>query len=600
VDFEGTPWPRMLVGDVAVDLVDFDAASALIVGALDAPDPLAVVSANLDHIHHFAKDCPWAAAPPAEETGTRSGGGLRWLTLLDGVPLVLGANSLTGRSWPKLSGSDIAEPILETAASLGASVGFLGGSAEAHRELRRRISARIPSIRIAGTWAPTRAEITDAAASDRIAADIRAAGVDILIVGLGKPRQEEWIAHHGLATGARVLLAFGAVIDFMAGEQQRAPHYVSRFGAEWAWRLAHEPRRLGRRYLVHSPRAWLRMKRSARITEASVESTSPMTDDRGQFIDHTGHAAITVVVVTFNSARHIPTVVDSLRLQARQQSIRLIVVDNDSSDDTIACVRQHDDVILVQTGGNLGYAGGINAALPLIGSCDAVLILNPDVIVGPNALTRLHAALNDPTIGAAVPLILDQDSVIFPSLYREPSLSRAFGDAFLGGKIRTRPGFSSEFDLRPVSYTHPHDVDWAIGAAILIPSTVLKEVGNWHEGFFLFSEEVDYLHRIRATGRRIHFEPSAVVKHRLGISRSSEHACLRAVNRVRYVELHHGRVYSSLYRLAVALSEALRSYDPIHRKVLRVVLNRNRWRELPKATKPTPAENFRDDAEVAL
>jgi exopolysaccharide biosynthesis WecB/TagA/CpsF family protein len=591
LDFEGTPWPRMLVGNVAVDLVDLDAVQAVVAASLAAPDPVAVVSANLDHIHHFARDREWAGLPAAEWTGDRSATGLRWLTLLDGMPLVRQANTLTGRRWPKLSGSDLIEPLLETAASHGARVGFLGGREAAHKELRERLPRSIPSIQIAGTWAPAREEITDAAASERIAREVKAAGVDILVVALGKPRQEEWIARHGLATGARVLLAFGAAIDFMTGERQRAPGFVSDAGAEWAWRLALEPRRLGRRYLVQSPPAWLRMKRSARIAAAGVEST-PVDGDRGEFVGRSGHAEITAVVVTYNSSRHINTVINSVRLQARQTPIRLVVVDNESSDDTVELVRAHEDVILVESGANLGYAGGINVALPLVGSCDAVLILNPDIVLAPNALTRLLAVLDDPAIGAAVPLIVDQDGVTFPSLYREPSITRAFGDAFLGGKVRSRPKFSSEFDLRHASYTHAHDVDWAIGAALLIPSAVVKEVGNWNECFFLFSEEVDYFRRIRATGRQIRFEPSAVVKHRLGISGSPELMALRAVNRVRYVEVFHGWLYSSVYRLAVALSEALRSYDPVHRRNLRVVMERRLWRALPAATKPAPAETL--------
>ena len=74
-----------------------------------------------------------------------------------------------------------------------------------------------PGIRIAGSWAPTRSELTDPAASERIAAEIRDADVDILVVALAKPLQEEWITRFGPATGARALLAFGAAIDFWAG-----------------------------------------------------------------------------------------------------------------------------------------------------------------------------------------------------------------------------------------------------------------------------------------------------------------------------------------------------------------------------------------------
>jgi GT2 family glycosyltransferase len=180
-----------------------------------------------------------------------------------------------------------------------------------------------------------------------------------------------------------------------------------------------------------------------------------------------------------------------------------------------------------------------------------------------------------------VPLMLEADGATFPSLRREPSLTRAIGDALLGRKIRARPGFSSETDSRPTSYIEAHDVDWATGAALLIPAAVAREVGAWNEEFFLYSEETDYFRRIRESGRRVRFEPSAVVKHRgKGSGTSPELATLMAVNRVRYVERHHGRLYSLLFRAVVVLAEGLRSYDAAHRRTLDFVLHRRRWQEL--------------------
>ena len=120
------------------------------------------------------------------------------------------------------------------------------------------------------------------------------------------------------------------------------------------------------------------------------------------------------VVVTYNSASDVPQLIDDLRLAACDRPIRLIVVDNQSSDDTVNVVRAHDDVILVESGGNLGYAGGINAGLPFVGSCDDVLILNPDLALAPGAVTRLLAAADDERIGAVVPLMLDEQGAIVP------------------------------------------------------------------------------------------------------------------------------------------------------------------------------------------
>jgi GT2 family glycosyltransferase len=312
---------------------------------------------------------------------------------------------------------------------------------------------------------------------------------------------------------------------------------------------------------------------------------------RGTFVSADARADVAVVVVTYNSASDIPQLIDDLRVGALDRPIRLIVVDNHSSDGTVVAIREHQDIVVVESGGNLGYAGGINVGLRSVGQCDSVLILNPDLTLAHDVITRMVAALEDDRIGAVVPLILNQDGTTYTSLRREPSLTRAIGDALLGGKVRRRPGFSSEIDARPESYLESHDVDWATGAALLIPSGVVREVGNWNEQFFLYSEETDYFRRIRETGRRVRFERSAVVRHRRGGSGTAPAlGTLMAVNRVRYVERHHGQLYVMLFRGAVILAEMLRSYDADHRRTLTFILNRRRWRELPRASKPTPVQ----------
>jgi GT2 family glycosyltransferase len=305
------------------------------------------------------------------------------------------------------------------------------------------------------------------------------------------------------------------------------------------------------------------------------------------------HADVAAVIVTHNSASDISPLIDDLRVAAVDLRLRVVVVDNQSSDGTADIVRTHMDVRLIESTENLGYAGGINAGLPFADPCDAVLILNPDLALAPDTVTRLLATADADRIGAVVPLMLDADGATFLSLRREPSLTRAIGDALLGGKVRSRPGFSSEIDTRPNSYVEAHDVDWATGAALLIPAAIAREVGAWNEEFYLYSEEIDYFHRIRESGRLVRFEPSAVVKHRgRGSGKLPEHAILMAVNRVRYVERHHGRAYSVLFRAAVALAEGLRSSDPVHRRTLKFILNRSRWSDLPNRMKPISAQQL--------
>ena len=101
--------------------------------------------------------------------------------------------------------------------------------------------------------------LDDPARSSELADEVARAKVEILVVSLGKPRQELWIQSHAARTKARVFLAFGAAADFLAGVDHRAPVALQKRGLEWAYRLAREPRRLARRYLVEGPPMALRL-----------------------------------------------------------------------------------------------------------------------------------------------------------------------------------------------------------------------------------------------------------------------------------------------------------------------------------------------------
>jgi N-acetylglucosaminyldiphosphoundecaprenol N-acetyl-beta-D-mannosaminyltransferase len=219
--------------------------------------PLAIASANIDHIHHFGVGGRHAGSID------QIGRSVIWRVLLDGSPLARRSRWLTKRPWPRLSGSDLLEPILDRAVRANASVGFLGGTLQMQDRLLANLKTRYPDLLIAGTWAPTRTQLGDRVGNMTLAADIRASRCDVLVVGLGKPRQEHWIESFGADTDAGVLLAFGASADFIAGAVNRAPAWMRVAGLEWVYRLAREPRRLARRYLIEGPVAVYRLFRNS-------------------------------------------------------------------------------------------------------------------------------------------------------------------------------------------------------------------------------------------------------------------------------------------------------------------------------------------------
>ena len=585
---------KVVLGGTPVDLVDPEAALDVILARAAEPGdrPLAVASVNLDHLHHFGTGGRWAGTLHADPASTAD-----WLYLLDGAPLVAQSRRLTRHPWPRLSGSDLAAPLLARAEEHGLLVGFLGGSEESHRLLGAKFAREYPRLRVAGMWSPCRADLASADESTRIAGSISGSGVQILFVGLGKPRQELWMDRYAALTGAGVLLGFGAAVDFLAGRVSRAPQWVSEHGLEWGYRLAMEPRRLAGRYLVDGPQAYLKLRtHSSRLAPTLAEQPSggkPAPRTPGSFTGPNGSADVAVVVVTYNSAQDINGLLTSLRVETRDLTLRVLVADNSSSDGTLGLVRRrHPDVIAFATGGNLGYSGGINAAMRRAGDAATVLVLNADLRVEQGSLRKLLVRLQASKAGAVVPRLLDPSGAISPTLRREPSLTRAVGDAFLGRRAGNRPAWLATSDFDAESYAHPHPVQWATGAALMVRRAVADAL-PWDESYFLYSEEVDFFRRLRMLGETVWYEPAATMTHVGGGSGAApELNALLAVNSIRYIRKYHSAAYAAAFHGAVILSEALRCWKADRRGALWTMLNEHLWPGLPGPTTEAHADGF--------
>ena len=274
---------------------------------------------------------------------------------------------------------------------------------------------------------------------------------------------------------------------------------------------------------------------------------------------------------------------DSVPAAAGGLQTRCVLVDNASDDDTVAIARTYPTVTVIEAGGNLGYSGAINVGRAHAGQCAALLIVNPDLVLEPSAIERLFEAIAEPGVGIAVPKLLNSDGSLYLTMRREPSVSRALGDALFGARLAGRPGWLSETVRDTQTYELEQDVDWSSGAMMLISTECDRTVGRWDEDrFFLYSEETDYAARARSSGYRVRYVPSAGVLHEEGGSgRSPSLAALLAVNRIRYYEKYHRPPSTWAFRLAVALQHLLRSLRPSERVALLAVLRRSDWRQLP-------------------
>lgn len=295
----------------------------------------------------------------------------------------------------------------------------------------------------------------------------------------------------------------------------------------------------------------------------------------------TGHADVTVLIVTYNSAADLTRLLSDLRHEADDLRLRVVVADNSSTDTSLEEARRHTDVIAVATGGNRGYAGGLNEAMRHAGDTETILILNPDLRLERGAINvMLNRMRREPATGAVVPLFREPDGSISYSLRREPTLRRAAADALLGRVWSTRS--LSEHIRDPRAYEVAHTVEWATGAALLVRTAAAAQVGEWDERFFLYSEETDFQRRLREAGWQVRFDPAAIVTHRGGGSGvSDELVALTIVNRIRYMD-KHAPVIAGLFRAVVIAGEQLRR-DATHGMARWALRRRSRWAQLPHA-----------------
>jgi Glycosyl transferase family 2 len=232
---------------------------------------------------------------------------------------------------------------------------------------------------------------------------------------------------------------------------------------------------------------------------------------------------------------------------------------------------------------------------------DAMLVLNPDLRLAPDAVIRLWRRLQHEGVGATVPLMTDRDKAPYRSLRFEPSLTRHLGDAALGAHLRTRPEWATETDWHPESYRHAHPIEWATGACVLVDAEAVRSVGAWDEQYFLYSEEVDFMRRVRQAGWTVWFEPTSVVEHAGGGSGSSpELAALMTVNKVRYGRSHHGRLYARAVRAIALAAAVVRVHDAGSRTAARYLISERRWEALPAATRPTAGAGPRPHGAVVI
>jgi len=176
------------------------------------------------------------------------------LAVPDGQPLVWALRALGHAHSSRVYGPELMARYCERSAFTGTRMYLYGGRNQgALVQLALNLRRRFPGLQIVGGYSPPYREL-EASETDWVASEINRSGADVVWVGTGQPKQEKWMAAMRDRVHAPLLVGVGAAFDFHAGLVPQAPQWMQSVGLEWSFRLAHEPRRLWRRYARYNPR----------------------------------------------------------------------------------------------------------------------------------------------------------------------------------------------------------------------------------------------------------------------------------------------------------------------------------------------------------
>jgi GT2 family glycosyltransferase len=243
---------------------------------------------------------------------------------------------------------------------------------------------------------------------------------------------------------------------------------------------------------------------------------------------------VSVVVVTFNSAPWIERCLESVR------GYETIVVDNGSTDGTVALVRERFPEARVIEQENLGMGGGNNAGMRLA-SARYFLLLNADAWVLGDGVDQLaHFADQHPDAAVVGPKLLNEDGSLQRSARAFPTLWRLSTEYLFLRKLAPRSRALNTFYEGGFDHDEAREVDWLFGACLLVRRDAADEVGLFDEDFFMFSEETDWLYRFHQAGWSVYFYPGAEVVHVGGASHGGSLFAENVRGHLRFLAKHRG------------------------------------------------------------
>jgi hypothetical protein len=222
---------------------------------------------------------------------------------------------------------------------------------------------------------------------------------------------------------------------------------------------------------------------------------------------------LSIVIVSYRTPEHLRRCLTGIAAHRSRASREVVVVDNHSGDGSAGIARSFAGAAVIETGDNLGFAGGVNRGLAAARGRYA-LILNPDIDVHPGSLDALVDFMDaHPQTGLAGPKLLNRDGTLQHSCrrfytFRAILLRRTFLGKLFPNAQTLRRHLMLDYD-----HAEARPVDWVAGAAMIVRREALEDVGPLDDRYFLYFEDVDWCTRMQARGWLVQYVPDSVMTH---------------------------------------------------------------------------------------
>lgn len=218
-----------------------------------------VVTPNVDHIVQLETNKELQAVYENASLILTDGKPLMWIAKWYGTPIK-----------EKISGSDLFPLLCKMSAEKGYKMFFFGAAEGVAAKAAENLSERYKGLQVVGTYSPPYGFEKNQIEMDKIKEMVKKSAPDILIVGLGCPKQEKFMYYNWQNLGVPISFGLGASLDFEAGNVKRAPKWMANHGLEWLFRITQDPKRMAKRYLLNDMKIFALMFKYWRRDNGSI------------------------------------------------------------------------------------------------------------------------------------------------------------------------------------------------------------------------------------------------------------------------------------------------------------------------------------------